>query len=159
MRVRSSRAPSESTPYSERGRSGSTLRRRIRLTPAGGDPCQQRRAQTRRQGRRVTLPPTVCTYRKRTLLPTLERGGLTATPSTNWHTAARCQGHTTRATRSTVMTSAVADPKLAPIRRVTRNDQHNNGLRRHRGGIGRYGKRRRLSSGCPRAPGARPGAT
>src|SRR6476620_10527806 len=32
MRVRSSRAPNESRPYPERGRSGSTLRRRIRLT-------------------------------------------------------------------------------------------------------------------------------
>ena len=32
MRVRSSRLPSESRPYSERGRSGSMVRRRIRLT-------------------------------------------------------------------------------------------------------------------------------
>jgi hypothetical protein len=36
--------------------------------------------------------------------------------STNWHTAVRCQGHTTRTTRSTDMTSDVVDSKMAPIR-------------------------------------------
>ncbi len=41
MRVRSSRAPSESRPYSESGRSGSTLRRRIRLT------CSETRRRSR----------------------------------------------------------------------------------------------------------------
>src|SRR6202008_4174080 len=45
-----------------------------------------------------------------------------------------------------------------PDPEVTRYGQHNNGLRRHRGGIGRYGKCGRLSSGGPRTPGARPGA-